>query len=66
MKEAIGYYQKAMSTLDVEEQKAWYKKVQDLSAYQRWAIGTTGPAPSVTIVSKRLGNFSTDRIKQNY
>ena len=57
LKEAMGYFEKAAGTIDVEEQKVWFNKVLDIAAENLWCIGSTSVPPSVTVIDKRLVNM---------
>jgi peptide/nickel transport system substrate-binding protein len=57
LKEAMGYFEKAQATLDVDEQKLWFTKVLDIAADNLWVIGSTSVPPSVTVIDTRLVNM---------
>ena len=59
MMEAIEYYSKAQSSMDLEEQKLWFKKVLDIAADNLWTIGILAPQTGVTVTLPNLVNYPT-------
>jgi ABC-type transport system substrate-binding protein len=57
MMEAIEYYSKAQSSMDLEEQQLWFKKVLDIAADNLWTIGILAPQTGVTVTLPNLVNY---------